>query len=236
MKIETLIEQLIWQGQRAGPEQVEQIIRHVAAAPFTPELLEVDEALWGGFWQLDVIAPGYRLPAVELALLRAMRLEGRWPEGTNVAEFLADLQAAVIHPLAGVWSLVAAGAPCLVVAGPAKALTPEPIDEAVVAGPAKASTPGPTPETEVEPGAELFLGEEAALATVVWYCAVTGRLHGGYRTESWPRLPGAVEQRPPGFGLASPASPPHVWQGKLAEESQASLAVRLDAEIRRLRG
>ncbi len=93
-----------------------QLIDQAAAAPFTPALLEADPPLWGGFWQGDVIAPGYRLPASELALLRASRLDNDWPENTPVDQFLADLRAAISSPRAGVWSLRLAGEPCLIFA------------------------------------------------------------------------------------------------------------------------
>jgi hypothetical protein len=97
---------------------LEQITNHVAAAPFADDLLAVDEPLWGGFWQGDVIAPGYRLPAVELALLRAIRLDERWPEGTTVPHYLADLRRTILDPQVGIWTLTAAGQPCVVFAAP----------------------------------------------------------------------------------------------------------------------
>lgn len=111
-----LIQTLIARRAKAGREELAQIRRCVAAAPFTAALLEADEPLWGSFWHGDVIAPGYRLPAVELALLRAVRLDGNWPEETSAAEFLAGLRAAVEHPRAGVWTLPVAGEPCAVFA------------------------------------------------------------------------------------------------------------------------
>lgn len=43
--------------------------------PFMPAMLEVDEVLWGGFWQGDVLAPGYLMPALELAFLRVTRID-----------------------------------------------------------------------------------------------------------------------------------------------------------------
>ncbi|MEW5957269.1 MAG: hypothetical protein AB1801_06075 [Chloroflexota bacterium] len=114
--MDTLITKLINQASRATARQLKQLTRRVAAAPFAEDLLEVDEPLWGGFWQGDVIAPGYRLPAVELALLRAVRLDDHWPAGTSVDQFLADLRRAILDPRAGVWTLVMAGQPCVVLA------------------------------------------------------------------------------------------------------------------------
>ena len=95
-------------------QEITQIVQQVALASFAGDLLEADEPLWGGFWQGDVISPGYRLPAVELALLRATRLDRAWPEATSIADFLANLQGVVKHPGAGIWALAAAGQPCLV--------------------------------------------------------------------------------------------------------------------------
>jgi hypothetical protein len=104
---------------------LEQIVNHVAAAPFAEDLLAVDELLWGGFWQGDVIAPGYRLPAVELALLRAIRLDDDWPEGTTVSQYLADLRQTILDPQVSIWTLTAAQQPCLVFAAPVENLKSE---------------------------------------------------------------------------------------------------------------
>jgi hypothetical protein len=104
MDIDALISQLVHQSQIALPDQLAHITRQVAAAPFAEDLLEVDEPLWGSFWQGDVIAPGYRLPAVELAWLRAIRLDKNWPQATTIPQFLADLRQAILAPRAGIWT------------------------------------------------------------------------------------------------------------------------------------
>jgi hypothetical protein len=96
--------------------QLQEIVSHVSMAPFSYHLLAVDEPLWGGVWHFDVLAPGSRLPAVELALLRGIRLDGYWPEGTSSDQFLADLRAVIVHPHPGLWALTVAGEPCLVFA------------------------------------------------------------------------------------------------------------------------
>ena len=113
-----LVSQLIIQSKKATPQQLAQLVNQARVAPFATDLLEVDEPLWGGFWQGDVIAPGYRLPAAELALLRAMRLDTTWPEETSVAQFLADLHQTISDPQAGIWTLAVAGEPCVVFAAP----------------------------------------------------------------------------------------------------------------------
>jgi hypothetical protein len=172
MLIREIIDELIIQAKKAAPQQLARLVRRAMIAPFVEDLLEVDQPLWGGFWQGDVIAPGYTLPAVELALLRATRLDALWPEGTSVAEFLTDLRQAISDPNAGVWALAVAGEPCVVFA----------------------SGSGQRPAI---PGGRVALGGRQ-LATVVWYCAATERLHAGYRTlVTSLNFGGAVEQRRP---------------------------------------
>lgn len=116
--MDSQIKKLVNQQTRATPVQLTQLVDHLAAAPFADDLLEVDEPLWGSFWQGDVIAPGYRLPAVELAYLRAIRLDGAWPQSAAVAQFLADLRRAIRHPQVAVWTLPLAGEPAVVLAAP----------------------------------------------------------------------------------------------------------------------
>ncbi|MFN8454725.1 MAG: hypothetical protein U0401_08670 [Anaerolineae bacterium] len=198
-----------------------QLIDQASVAPFATDLLEADQALWGGFWQGDVIAPGYTLPAVELALLRATRLDYAWPEGTSVAEFLADLHAAIRQPQAGVWTLQAAGEPCV-----------------VFAGPFNVQPAGRKQRSTLERSTFNVL-------TLVWYCETTGQLHAGYRAAVGSlNFPGAVELRP--LDLLDPmplkSTHPPDWLETTVEKNETiggqpsavggrSLAARLDAEI-----
>jgi hypothetical protein len=105
-------------NRQLSPAKIDDLIRLAGGAPFTPDLLDADEPLWGGFWQFDVIAPGYTLPAGELALLRAVRLDGHWPADTTLVDFVASLQAAILHPKAGVWTLGLADTILVVFAAP----------------------------------------------------------------------------------------------------------------------
>ena len=207
--MDRLIKKLIDQPTRPTSEQLHQLTRQVAAAPFAEDLLEVDEPLWGGFWQGDVLAPGYRLPAVELALLRAIRLDGHWPAGTRVDQYLTDLRQAILDPGAGIWTLKMIGQPCVVFA----------------AG---------SGEREAKNGERLM--------TVVWYCAITGRLHAGYRTHlGGLNLAGAREQHR--LELTERLKPlPEEQPGwitnaaiRINPEATLSLAAQLDAEILRMR-
>jgi hypothetical protein len=117
-----IVPHLVLQSTQATTEQLAQIVETAATAPFATDLLDVDEPLWGSFWHGDVIAPGYRLPALELAHLRAIRLDKNWPEATDTAQYLAELRQTMRHPQTGIWTLAVAGEPCVVFGGPDKAL------------------------------------------------------------------------------------------------------------------
>ena len=194
----TLIRQLTTHPRQATSAEIDRLTRGAAQAPFCPDLLEVDPPMWGSFWQGDVLAPGYLLPAAELALLRAVRLDGDWPNHTTLPQYVAHLRAAILHPQAGVWTLAPAKTPCAVFAAPE---------------------------------------QSRPLVTVVWYCAVTGCLHAGYKTAPGRlRLPGAVAHRwlPTHImeTLPSTALPP---PARLTEHAAPGPAARLDRAILRLR-
>lgn len=227
MSIQELIIELISQSKKATPPQLARLVKQAALAPFAEDLLEVDEPLWGGFWQGDVIAPGYRLPAIELALLRASRLDATWPEGTGEAPFLADLRRAIADPQAGVWMLAVAGEPCVVFAS------------AVGWG-----TGDRGRKLREESGWSGGGGQRSV--TVVWYCATTDRLHAGYRTEIQAlNFEGAVEQRPFGgtgaIGLQEETTSdlPADWLEQASTQAEMGsikhLTARLDAAILRIR-
>ena len=196
--MDPLIRNLVTEQNKASAEQLDRIAGHVAAAPFAEDLLEVDEPLWGGFWQGDVIAPGYQLPAVELALLRAVRLDKNWPEHTTVPQFLADLRQTILDPQVAIRVLTAAELPCLVFAALTRWSSAVSSQRSV---------------------------------TVVWYCATTGRLHAGYRTQRDKVVFGAVDRQ----SRAEQSN----WLAEVIKQREADkfhpLAVRLDTAILRLR-
>jgi hypothetical protein len=235
MSVHNLVNKLISQATKAAPQQLDWLVAQVGSAPFAEDLLEVDEPLWGGFWQGDVIAPGYSLPAVELALLRAIRLDRTWPEGTSVAQFLADLRQAISEPHAGIWALMAASEPCVVFASPLVIANPRSERQAKI----RAHLTG-SPKSKIQ---------NLKLITVVWYCATTERLHAGYRTPlETLNFSEAVEQRRLDFLDSQPLeSASHQdsqsrWSGQAAERAKIGggqpsavgspdLVARLDAEI-----
>ena len=69
---------------------------------FSPITLEVDTALWGSFWQGDVISAGYTLPALELAFLRENRL-ARTTDAATPDEYFAQLQNSLALKPIGEW-------------------------------------------------------------------------------------------------------------------------------------
>ncbi|MCB0163332.1 MAG: hypothetical protein KDI79_03835 [Anaerolineae bacterium] len=101
------------------PAQQQALITHIGRVPFSTAPVAADPGLWGGFWHFDVIGPGYTLPAVELSLLRAIRLDQLWPADTTIEQFVGDLRRAIGHPQAGVWLLRVIDHPCAVLAAPA---------------------------------------------------------------------------------------------------------------------
>jgi len=93
-----------WQGkpEAFNPAAWRKFNRRLAPMPFLSTTLEVDEPLWGSFWQGDVIAPGYRLPALELAYLRCTRLDEN-TLGPTPESYLQRLQATLLAYPDGAW-------------------------------------------------------------------------------------------------------------------------------------
>jgi hypothetical protein len=233
--MDELIVQMVHDRMVLDPDQMDRVIDHVAGASFATDLLEADETLWGSFWHFDVISPGYEIPAAELALLRGVRLDGHWPQTTDLAKFLSDLRQTITSPRAGVWSLPLAKAPCLIIAAP------EPPPEKPVT-----MLEGHPAKHHPWPGGPVGL---ARLMTIVWYCALTGQLHAGYRTvtTSFP-YEGVLEHRPAKLFQVKPGKEPTkseaaAWLLSAVEQREIqdhakqrdSLAVQLDLEILRLR-
>lgn len=96
-------------------------IRPLSPLPFSPARLEVETDLWGSFWQGDVIAPGYRLPALELAYLRATRLDETIADPTPQS-YLQNLQTTLLQSPSGAWLAQFNQIPALCVAFEAGAL------------------------------------------------------------------------------------------------------------------
>ena len=196
-----------------GPLQLRQLIHEAGQAPFVPHNLVVDPPLWGGFWHADVISAGYTLPALELALLRATRLDKCWSPGTDPARFLVDLQAAATQPRAGVWTMTLAGMPLAVFAAPGEALG--------------------------RPGGGTPAGTLRQVSTVVWYGLASGCLYAGYRgVFTAGHFTGMGCQQEPGFQLADTPPAPPGWLAEAIGQRGAegrSDASRLDHAILRWR-
>jgi len=95
---------LDWQQNPAGftPTSWLTFSRALTPIPFSAAILEVDRALWGSFWQGDVIGPGYRLPALELAYLRETRLTESVAE-PSPQHYLQAIQTSLSNFPTGAW-------------------------------------------------------------------------------------------------------------------------------------
>ena len=106
----------MWQAQPDSFNSAtwQQFNQQLTPIPFVSTTLEVDEPLWGGFWQGDVIAPGYRLPALELAYLRRTRLDEDTAE-TTPEKYLQNLQTSLLAYPDGAWLTLLVDRPALCV-------------------------------------------------------------------------------------------------------------------------
>ena len=78
-------------------------IQRQAPWPFLSGGVEVEADLWGDFWEGDVIGPGYVLPLLELAFLRATRLEETFV-GPTPQDYLQALNERLIQFPLGAWA------------------------------------------------------------------------------------------------------------------------------------
>ena len=99
-----LIRVLIRTGRRATAAEVQQIIEHVAQAPFASRPMRLTRWLRRALEEKGVSIPQSKLPSVELHLLKRIHFDRQWPPGTSVEQFVADLHRAVRHPDVQVWT------------------------------------------------------------------------------------------------------------------------------------
>jgi hypothetical protein len=88
-----LIRALIATGRLATPGEITQIVARMAAAPFDPRLRPVPAKLRGATYQARTL--GAREPAVLRHLVQRVVEDRQWVDGTDEAEYAADLQQAV---------------------------------------------------------------------------------------------------------------------------------------------
>ena len=86
-----LILTLIHANRQATGEELQQIISHVAQAPFSSRLLTMNRWLRRELAFRGFRVPSERLSSVEIHLLKRIQLDRQWPPGTTVAQFIADL-------------------------------------------------------------------------------------------------------------------------------------------------
>ena len=90
--------ELVRTRRAATPAEVQQILAHMAAAPFDPRDQAVPATLQGVSYLGRTLGP--REPRHLVLLVQRVIGDSQWAYGTTEAEYLADLRAAVRHMLA----------------------------------------------------------------------------------------------------------------------------------------
>lgn len=95
---------LISTNRQATDEELQQLITHVAQAPFSSRPLKINRWLRQELEARGLQVPSEKLPSVEIHLLKRIHLDRQWPPGTTVDQFIDDLHQAVQHPDVQVWT------------------------------------------------------------------------------------------------------------------------------------
>lgn len=101
--VNDLILDLIATARQATPEEVADIVAHVAQAPFATYLARVPNKLRRLLAKRGMTLPA-KLPSLEIHLLKRVHDERQWPIGTTADQYVADLHQAVSHPDVQVWT------------------------------------------------------------------------------------------------------------------------------------
>lgn len=101
--VDDLILKLIETGRQASTEEVAAIIAHVAQAPFATYLSRTPAELRELLAQKGVSLTA-RHSSLERHLFKRVYEEQQWPVGTTAEEYVRDLQKAVVHPQAQIWT------------------------------------------------------------------------------------------------------------------------------------
>lgn len=99
-----LIHTLISSNRQTTDEELQQLITHVAQAPFSSRPLKINRWLRKELEARGLHTRFEKLPSVEIHLLKRIHLDRQWPPDTTVDQFIADLHQAVQHPDVRVWT------------------------------------------------------------------------------------------------------------------------------------
>lgn len=91
-----LIRAIIRTGRQATPTEVQQILRHIAGAPFDPRVIAVPSNRRGLTYQGRTLG-GYE-DALFVHLVQRVVVDEQWADGTTEQEYLDDLHAAAGDP------------------------------------------------------------------------------------------------------------------------------------------
>ncbi len=96
--VDRLIRELIDTGRQATEAEIGRIIERMATAPFDPRVRPVPVKDRGLAYQGRVL--GEREDSLFYHLVKRVRIEETWPDGTTADQYLADLRQAVRAPTA----------------------------------------------------------------------------------------------------------------------------------------
>ncbi len=102
--IAQLILTLCQSGRLATNDELQQMVAHVAQAPFSTRLLKVQQTFYQQLAAVGVDIKTPQLPSVEIHLLKRIYLEQQWPVSTTVAQYVDDLHQAVQAPTCQIYT------------------------------------------------------------------------------------------------------------------------------------
>jgi hypothetical protein len=93
------------QGARVlSPEEIVRVIDHVAAAGFDPSARETARgSLRGQVWDRQVLTARTRIPADARHWLLHACVNGEWPDGTLLSDYVDSLRQVILDPESGVF-------------------------------------------------------------------------------------------------------------------------------------
>ena len=96
--VDILIRDLIRTGRTGTSDELDRIIDHMAAAPFSRESIRVPIDERGTWYQGHQLAA--RAESLSYHLVKRVVIEQQWVDGTSAAQYVEDVRRAVRHPSA----------------------------------------------------------------------------------------------------------------------------------------
>ncbi len=84
------------------PDEISRVLEHVARAGFTPAAdAQAGGRIAGVIWQGRTLRGSDRLTSAEVHYLRHVVVQGEWPVGTTLNEYLDSIRAVIMDPASG---------------------------------------------------------------------------------------------------------------------------------------